>query len=61
MIPMRNGHKFFSTDRFSSPPRVLEIIKDSKGFGFVVAGDKPVFIQSVREGGAAERAGAYEK
>jgi len=36
--------------RFSSPPRVLEIIKDSKGFGFVVAGDKPVFIQSVREG-----------
>ncbi|XP_065563903.1 uncharacterized protein LOC136029437 isoform X6 [Artemia franciscana] len=47
----------FSTDRFSSPPRVLEIIKDSKGFGFVVAGDKPVFVQSVREGGAAERAG----
>ncbi|KAK2713559.1 hypothetical protein QYM36_009438 [Artemia franciscana] len=57
MIPMRNGHKSFSTDRFSAPPRVLEIIKDSKGFGFVVAGDKPVFIQSVREGGAAERAG----
>ncbi|XP_065581699.1 rho guanine nucleotide exchange factor 12-like [Artemia franciscana] len=47
----------FSTDRFSSPHRVLEIIKDSKGFGFVVAGDKPVFIQSLREGGAAERAG----
>ncbi|XP_046445837.1 uncharacterized protein LOC124195459 isoform X8 [Daphnia pulex] len=45
----------------SNPPsRVVVINRDDRGFGFVVAGDNPVFVQTVREGGAAERAGIFK-
>lgn len=30
--------------------RVVVINRDDRGFGFVVAGDNPVFVQTVREG-----------
>ncbi|XP_045025999.1 uncharacterized protein LOC116915602 isoform X3 [Daphnia magna] len=40
--------------------RVVVINRDDRGFGFVVAGDNPVFVQTVREGGAAERAGIFK-
>lgn len=30
--------------------RVVVIHRDDRGFGFVVAGDNPVFVQTVREG-----------
>ena len=33
-----------------SPARVVVIYRDDRGFGFVVAGDNPVFVQTVREG-----------
>ena len=35
-----------------SPSRVVVIHRDERGFGFVVAGDNPVFVQTVREGKA---------
>ncbi|GFG29830.1 hypothetical protein Cfor_00248, partial [Coptotermes formosanus] len=33
--------------------------KDENGYGMKVSGDKPVYVQSVKEGGAAERAGLH--
>ncbi|XP_075211643.1 rho guanine nucleotide exchange factor 2 isoform X3 [Lycorma delicatula] len=33
------------------------VYKDDKGYGMKVSGDNPVYVQSVKEGGAAERAG----
>lgn len=35
--------------------RVVVIHRDERGFGFVVAGDNPVFVQTVREGMTNER------
>ena len=37
----------------SQPSRVVVIHRDERGFGFVVAGDNPVFVQTVREGTAS--------
>lgn len=34
----------------NSQSRVVVIHRDERGFGFVVAGDNPVFVQTVREG-----------
>ncbi|CAH0393751.1 unnamed protein product [Bemisia tabaci] len=33
--------------------------KDERGYGMKVSGDNPVYVQSVKEGGAAERAGLH--
>lgn len=37
--------------------RCVIIQKDDNGFGLTVSGDNPVFVQSVKEDGAAMRAG----
>uniref|UniRef100_A0A0K8TH39 PDZ domain-containing protein n=1 Tax=Lygus hesperus TaxID=30085 RepID=A0A0K8TH39_LYGHE len=37
----------------------LTIYKDEKGYGMKVSGDNPVYVQSVKEGGAAEKAGLH--
>lgn len=36
---------------------VLTIHKDSGGYGMKVSGDKPVFVESVKPNGAAQKAG----
>ena len=36
------------------------VVKDSVGYGLTLSGDQPVFVQTVRAGGAAERAGIQE-
>lgn len=35
----------------------LTIIKDSNGYGMKVSGDNPVYVESVKHGGAAQKAG----
>ncbi|XP_065322721.1 uncharacterized protein LOC135929908 isoform X2 [Gordionus sp. m RMFG-2023] len=40
--------------------RCLIIKKDHKGYGLTVSGDNPVYVQSVRKDGAADRAGVRE-
>lgn len=37
----------------------ISIHKDERGYGMKVSGDNPVYVQSVKEGGAAERAGLH--
>lgn len=39
----------------------LKIIinKDETGYGMKVSGDNPVYVQSVKDGGAAEKAGLH--
>ncbi|KAH0540397.1 hypothetical protein KQX54_017011 [Cotesia glomerata] len=39
------------------PVATLVVYKDDAGYGMKVSGDNPVYVQSVKEGGAAERAG----
>ena len=36
------------------------MVRDSAGYGLILAGDQPVYVQSVRAGGAAARAGVRE-
>ena len=36
------------------------MVRDSAGYGLILAGDQPVYVQSVRSGGAAARAGVRE-
>lgn len=40
-------------------PLILELVinKDKNGYGMKVSGENPVFVDSVKEGGAANRAG----
>lgn len=47
-----NGALIGSNNAHHSNPhqRVVVINRDDRGFGFVVAGDNPVFVQTVREG-----------
>ena len=40
--------------------RNLLVVRDSAGYGLILAGDQPVYVQSVRAGGAAARAGVRE-
>lgn len=35
------------------------VVKDDKGYGMKVSGDNPVFVQSVKQSGAAEKAGLH--
>ncbi|XP_029169695.1 rho guanine nucleotide exchange factor 12 isoform X3 [Nylanderia fulva] len=42
-----------------APIATLVIYKDDAGFGMKVSGDNPVYVQSVKEGGAAARAGLH--
>uniref|UniRef100_A0A0C9S1B8 ARHGEF12_2 protein n=1 Tax=Fopius arisanus TaxID=64838 RepID=A0A0C9S1B8_9HYME len=39
------------------PVATLVVYKDDAGYGMKVSGDNPVYVQSVKEGGAAARAG----
>ena len=36
------------------------VVRDSLGYGLTLSGDQPVFVQTVRSGGAADRAGIRE-
>lgn len=42
-------------------PLILELIiqKDKNGYGMKVSGENPVYVDSVKEGGAAHRAGLH--
>uniref|UniRef100_A0A4W3I8J2 PDZ domain-containing protein n=1 Tax=Callorhinchus milii TaxID=7868 RepID=A0A4W3I8J2_CALMI len=40
--------------------RCVIIQRDENGFGLTVSGDNPVFVQSVKEDGAAVRAGVQQ-
>ncbi|XP_030834570.1 rho guanine nucleotide exchange factor 12-like [Strongylocentrotus purpuratus] len=48
-------------DMYSGPQQMLQrcviVQKDEKGYGLTVTGDNPVFIQSVKDHGAAYKAG----
>ncbi|OQR76106.1 rho guanine nucleotide exchange factor 12-like [Tropilaelaps mercedesae] len=41
-------------------PRCVIVQRDERGYGLTVSGDNPVFVQDVRPGGAAARAGVQE-
>lgn len=41
------------------PVATLVVYKDDAGYGMKVSGDNPVYVQSVKEGGAAARAGLH--
>ncbi|CAK9805241.1 Rho guanine nucleotide exchange factor 12 [Anthophora quadrimaculata] len=41
------------------PVATLVVYKDQAGYGMKVSGDNPVYVQSVKEGGAAARAGLH--
>lgn len=47
------------TNGDQTKPRILELVinKDRNGYGMKVSGENPVFVDSVKEGGAAYRAG----
>ncbi|KAF8764682.1 Rho guanine nucleotide exchange factor 12 like protein [Argiope bruennichi] len=52
-----------SSDSESKDPMVQRCViiqKDDKGYGLTVSGDNPVFVQSVKEDGAAARAGVQQ-
>ncbi|XP_012137501.1 rho guanine nucleotide exchange factor 2 isoform X10 [Megachile rotundata] len=42
-----------------APVAILVVYKDEAGYGMKVSGDNPVYVQSVKEGGAAARAGLH--
>ncbi|KAK9295284.1 hypothetical protein QLX08_010368 [Tetragonisca angustula] len=42
-----------------APVATLVVYKDDAGYGMKVSGDNPVYVQSVKEGGAAARAGLH--
>ncbi|XP_049818465.1 rho guanine nucleotide exchange factor 12 isoform X2 [Aethina tumida] len=44
---------------FSYPMVEVVVNRDDKGYGMKVSGDNPVYVQSVKEGGAAEKAGLH--
>ncbi|XP_074038354.1 rho guanine nucleotide exchange factor 2 isoform X3 [Leptinotarsa decemlineata] len=48
-------------DHTQSQPQVVRVVvnRDEKGYGMKVSGDNPVYVQSVKEGGAAEKAGLH--
>lgn len=41
-------------------PRCVIVQRDEKGYGLTVSGDNPVFVQSVKEDGAAAKAGVLQ-
>ncbi len=45
---------------FAPRSRTLVVLRDGLGYGLTLSGDQPVFVQTVRPGGAAERAGVRE-
>lgn len=46
--------------KFSEGQRRIRLQKaDNEGFGFVIKGDKPVYVSSLKTNGAAERAGMH--
>ncbi|XP_056402616.1 rho guanine nucleotide exchange factor 11 isoform X3 [Hyla sarda] len=57
------GHQRQITDYSESTglvQRCVVVQRDQNGFGFTVSGDRIVLVQSVRQGGAAMRAGVQE-
>ncbi|CAH1107321.1 unnamed protein product [Psylliodes chrysocephalus] len=48
-------------DHSQIPAHVVRVVvnRDDKGYGMKVSGDNPVYVQSVKEGGAAEKAGLH--
>ncbi|XP_033851551.3 rho guanine nucleotide exchange factor 12 isoform X2 [Acipenser ruthenus] len=57
---LRKSKSFLDTSKpeaYGLVQRCVIIQKDDNGFGLTVSGDNPVFVQSVKEDGAAMRAG----
>ncbi|XP_025425512.1 rho guanine nucleotide exchange factor 11-like isoform X3 [Sipha flava] len=48
-----------STNIPSTTTLTVIVVKDERGYGMKVSGDNPVFVQSVKQSGAAERAGLH--
>lgn len=55
------GNGQSSTEGTKPKPQILELVinKDKYGYGMKVSGENPVFVDSVKEGGAANRAGLH--
>ncbi len=57
---MRNYKNDNMNVPFAPRSRTLVVLRDGLGYGLTLSGDQPVFVQTVRPGGAAERAGVRE-
>ena len=49
-----------STERGCERSRTLIVHKDEAGYGLTLSGDKPTRVQTVKAGGASDRAGVRE-
>ena len=49
-----------SAERASERSRTLIVHKDDSGYGLTLSGDKPCRVQTVRPGGASDKAGVRE-
>ena len=49
-----------SAERGSERSRTLIVHKDEAGYGLTLSGDKPTRVQTVKTGGASDRAGVRE-
>ncbi|XP_045464464.1 rho guanine nucleotide exchange factor 11 isoform X6 [Harmonia axyridis] len=60
--PRRMGSQSPGTTRpLSVDAQIVQLVvhRDEKGYGMKVSGDNPVYVQSVKEGGPAEKAGLH--
>ncbi|XP_023714771.1 rho guanine nucleotide exchange factor 12 isoform X5 [Cryptotermes secundus] len=57
--PQVDGGSGVTVQPHHIPAVTVIVYKDETGYGMKVSGDKPVYVQSVKEGGAAERAGLH--
>ncbi|XP_071053113.1 rho guanine nucleotide exchange factor 11 isoform X2 [Onthophagus taurus] len=59
--PPRPTSLMDSPTQHSGSSTIVQVIvnRDEKGYGMKVSGDNPVYVQSVKPGGAAEKAGLY--
>ncbi|XP_064470907.1 uncharacterized protein LOC135385494 isoform X2 [Ornithodoros turicata] len=58
--PVSRSAESFDTQGVLLVQRCLIVQRDEKGYGLTVSGDNPVFVQSVKPGGAAARAGVHQ-
>ena len=49
-----------SAERASERSQTLIVHKDDSGYGLTLSGDKPCRVQTVRPGGASDKAGVRE-
>ncbi|KAG8222208.1 hypothetical protein J437_LFUL001300 [Ladona fulva] len=57
---LHSNQSFRRPATLDEPPIITVVVqKEGNGYGMKVSGDNPVYVQSVRMGGPAERAGLY--